>query len=134
MILEKNEFIIDAIKTKDKVCFQKIENILKNNAHQNFPMLIETKRAEFIEKIIKNCIVNLPNNGYIKISRRNNHKIDKYVYKKFIGVPLLILLMCMIYYASFGPYMGGGLQKLLNENLFQELIRKNLNSLFNNLN
>ena len=132
MILEKNRYVIEAVKNQLKDNYQKIQDILDEHKDIDFTTSLRNQRIEFIEKILNKCIKKLPDKNYFqKINKTRQRKVDRVILNGWVGVPLLILLLLAIYYLSFGPYAGGTLQKLLSEDFFENIVcAKWLNTLF----
>lgn len=67
-------------------------------------------RYSYIEELVKDCVVKNHRSQGLKRSQR----IDQLLTHKYLGIPVFILIMLMIFYLTFGP-IGGTLQGLLEE-------------------
>lgn len=67
-------------------------------------------RYSYIEEIVKECVTK--NNDSTGI--RRSERIDRWLTHKYLGIPIFLLIMLMIFYLTFGP-IGGTLQGLLEE-------------------
>ena len=69
-------------------------------------------RYSYIEELVKDCVVKNHRSQGLKRSQR----IDQLLTHKYLGIPVFILIMLMIFYLTFGP-IGGTLQGLLEEGI-----------------
>ena len=69
-------------------------------------------RYSYIEELVKDCVVKNHRSQGLKRSQR----IDRLLTHKYLGIPVFILIMLMIFYLTFGP-IGGTLQGLLEEGI-----------------
>ena len=69
-------------------------------------------RYSYIEELVKDCVVKNHRSQGLKRSQRIDHLLTH----KYLGIPVFILIMLMIFYLTFGP-IGGTLQGLLEEGI-----------------
>lgn len=120
-ILECNEYFIEQIKTQYPEQWIKI-NKLTNN--KNYYEQITTKKIEFIKELLSTC-VNKHKQHLTLLTQSSNNKqklVDKRLLIPWIGIPLLILLLALIYFIAFGPWTGGKLQELIQVDFFDKIV------------
>jgi ferrous iron transport protein B len=112
MILEKNQYVLDRIKKYFNQEYQSINKLLTQYKKHDFYQEIYQIRKKKIASIV-NQVVNhsLP---YLTVDKVRQHKIDRILLNKPIGITLFFLMVMAIYYISFGPYTGGYLQSQLD--------------------
>ncbi len=131
MVLEKNQFILDYFRRYYKDEYSKIQKFYKNRYKDWFITEIHNQRSLFIQKLLAKAIDCKGKKTYLKSNLEKQHKFDHIFLKPWIGVPLIILLVVLVYFISFGPYLGGGLQKLLCDDFLNNIVAdKWLHSLF----
>lgn len=134
MLLEGNKYIIDYLKYLNNHNLNEILQVLEEVKNKNFGEQIKNERVKFIENLLKVSINETPKLKFIKKDKEKQHKIDHILLNKWIGIPLAILLLIVIYYVTFGPYMGGSLQDLLGNKFLNDIVADQwLNSLFNDV-
>ncbi len=107
---------IDARTTKG------ISKLVKIISNYNYK---KTQKISKINKIIyNNCntdeiFARICKNKQI-YNYNNNDKIDKIVLNKFIFLPLFLLIICLIFYITFGP-VGGLFSSIIN-NIFSRIV------------
>ena len=67
---------------------------------------IRNSRNIFINSIYQNCLSPIESVKGDKSFKRSK-KIDKFMTNPWIGIPIFILVICAIYYITFGNYTGG---------------------------
>ena len=137
MLLENNAYTHEFIQKYYPKHFHKIKKILNKYKNINFADILTNQRKHFIKEILRKTI---KNNSKLKVtffSKKNKtkqQKFDKKILNKWIGIPLMLLLLIFVYYLSFGNYTGGKLQELIQVNFTQKLlINKGLRPLFWNI-
>lgn len=131
MLLEGNNFILDYLDYLKTNHLDEIKQILCEVKDMNFAEKIREQRMNFIDNLMKEIIHETSTIKFIKKDKKKQHKADHYILNKWIGIPLAILLLVVIYYITFGPYMGGSLQDLLGNDFLNDIVAdKWLHSLF----
>lgn len=132
MVLENNREIITNLREKIGFQYFKIEKILEKHKNINFVEVLRTQRIKFVNNLLNKCFISNSKKASYFHKEKNNRKLDRIFLNGWIGIPLIILLLLVIYYLSFGPYAGGTLQKLFYEDFLTNIVnRKWLNSLLN---
>lgn len=126
MLLENNEYVHQRLAKKQKEIYVKIKEILKNTDLDKISNEILNTKKNYIKKIIKDCFKSF--DKYLDKNKAKQYKFDKKILKKWIGIPAFFLLLILIYYITFGPYMGGSLKdyfdKFLNDIVADEWLNK----------
>lgn len=132
MVLENNREIITNLREKIGFQYFKIEKILEKHKNINFVEVLRTQRINFVNNLLSKCFISNGKKASYFHKEKNQRKFDRIFLNGWIGIPLIILLLLVIYYLSFGPYAGGTLQKLFYEDFLTNIVnRKWLNSLLN---
>ena len=130
MLLEGNKYVEDYLSHYFAKQYAKIKPILDEEKVKTYCAKIKDERLVYIQNIFTHSLKQ-SKEKYFKIDKSKQHKADHILLNKWIGIPLTILLLVAIYYITFGPYMGGSLQKLLADNFFNGIvIDKGLKPLF----
>lgn len=124
-MLENNEFISTAIKKYYPEEFIKIKEVIAEKNY--YEEITETKRR-YIDKLLKIVLEN-KQEGYFKPVNLNRNKVDKVFINKLTGIPIFILILILIYFISFSPWTGGGIQTQLDI-LFNNVIISKIHNLY----
>lgn len=98
-LLEEDQYIIHLIKEKYKVknieetILKHINEIEKNKGQDITTIFVET-RYNFIKNIMGKCIANKEKYKY---GKKITDKIDKIVLNKYLGIPLFLLIMFLMF-------------------------------------
>ena len=135
MLLEGNVYVKSFYQSHFPKTFKEINDILEQTKDFDFSTEIKKTRIAFIDKLIDQCFKNKTTENkqplqYLKSNKTKQHKFDSFILNKAFGIPLVILLLVVIYYISFGPYMGGSLKDLFDEFLNGVVSEKGLKPLF----
>lgn len=134
MILEQNNFVIDFFKTEYGEVYNHIQKVLNKYHDYDFIDDINSKRQAFIDLVINQCLNNSINDKFIDLKKLKQRKFDHIFLNKCLGIPLLFLIIAIVYYVSFGPYAGGGLQKLIADDFLNGIVvDKGLYPLFHDI-
>ena len=133
MVLENNQEIISNLKQKIGLQYCEIQKILDKYKNIDFIEVLRAQRIKYVNNLLNKCFVsNNKKTTFFYKGQKKNRKFDHVFLNGWIGIPLIILLLLVIYYLSFGTYAGGTLQKLFYEDFLTNIVnRKWLNSLFN---
>lgn len=131
MLLENNEYVHQRLANKQKEIYVKIKQILKNVDLDKISNEILTTKKTYIKKIIKDCFKSF--DKYLDKNKTKQYKFDKKILKKWIGIPAFFLLLILIYYITFGPYMGGSLKDYFDKFLNDIVADQWLNKLFDQM-
>lgn len=116
MILENNAFFIDHLSYHHKQDFKKIKKYLVSEEQgKKYVEEIRQTKNQFISDLLKSC--GYKTEKYLKINLTKQNRFDHFFLKKWIGIPLFLVIAVAIYYLSFGSYAGGGLQHWFNQAL-----------------
>lgn len=116
MILENNEFFIEHLKEHHKDEFKKVKKFFVSEQQgKKYVEEIRKTKNKFIENLLKGC--GYKTEKYLKVDIEKQNKFDRYFLKKWIGIPLFLIISIAIYYLAFGSYAGGGLQQWFNKAL-----------------
>ena len=127
MFLEKNHFVESFFKKYYFDSYTKITRLLSKYSKRNFHKEILDSKNQYVKKIIDSSI---KKDQYFK-TREKQRKFDATILKKWIGIPLFFALVILIYYISFGPYMGGSLKDLFGDDFLNQIVaEKWINSVF----
>lgn len=113
-LLSDNQYV------KEKFKYININEILPDVCVLDVKRYIKEKKRDFIESLFEFCFEKKDTQNGSIIEKTN--KIDKWIFKKWIGIPLFILTILFIYFITFYKYAGGfitesinyGFDKLLN--------------------
>ncbi len=109
MILENNAFLIDHLSYHHKEEFKKIKPLLVSEEQgKKYAQEIRDTKNKFIVKLLKACHYNTKK--YLRIDLPKQNRFDHFFLKKWIGIPLFIIIVLAIYYLAFGNYAGGWIQ------------------------
>ncbi len=131
MLLENNEYVHQRLANKQKETYIKIKQILKNVDLDKISNEILTTKKIYIKKIIKDCFKSF--DKYLDKNKAKQYKFDKKILKKWIGIPAFFLLLILIYYITFGPYMGGSVKDYFDKFLNDIVADQWLNKLFDQM-
>lgn len=131
MLLENNEYVHQRLANKQKEIYIKIKQILKNVDLDKISNEILTTKKIYIKKIIKDCFKSF--DKYLDKNKVKQYKFDKKILKKWIGIPAFFLLLILIYYITFGLYMGGSLKDYFDKFLNDIVADQWLNKLFDQM-
>jgi ferrous iron transport protein B len=120
-VLAKLNLTQDVIKQIDVVAKE-----FEQNKKDDFQSLIVAERYQFINKIIKEIIITDKKASLV------SDKIDKIVTNKYLGLPIFIFIMWLIYYISV--QWLGDITITFMETLFGEVIGANVSAFLTNLN
>lgn len=132
MVLENNQEIINNLKQTIGSKYFQIQKILDKHSDINFVEVLRTQRIKYVNNLLNKCFASDNKKAtYFYKEQKKHRKFDHTFLNGWIGIPLIILLLLVIYYLSFGPYAGGTLQKLFYEDFLTNIVNhKWLNSLF----
>lgn len=118
-LLEGNTFFINKIKLLHITIFKKIQKLTKN---KNYFEQIANAKKTFIKQLLETCInTSVKENDYqVKVLKQR--RFDRCLLYPWVGIPLFILLIAIVYFIAFGPWTGGGLQDLLQTKLFDNIV------------
>lgn len=136
MILEKNHIIIDYLKTKIGSKYNRIQAIINKYKNIDFVDLLRSKRIEFVNDLLNKCLLfdDKKVTYFNKHENKKQRKFDRAILNGWIGIPLIVFLILIIYYLSFGPYAGGTLQTLFYDEFLTKIVNhKWLTDLFSKL-
>ncbi len=136
MILEKNEIVIDYLKTRIGSKYSRIQAIISRYKNIDFVDLLRSKRIEFVNNVLSKCLLSDDKkvNYFNKCKNKKQKKFDRTILNGWVGIPLIIFLLLIIYYLSFGPYAGGTLQTLFYDDFLTNIVnQKWLTILFSKL-
>lgn len=115
-IFEKDEKVLDEIEIDQeqlKLIMSKIEELEKSEDDDS-EALITRERYSFINRFIPK--VYLKN----KIQSQSlSHKIDKVLTNKYLGLPIFVVIIFLVYYLSIST-VGGFLTDFVNDTIFGE--------------
>lgn len=98
------------LHSSDIEIIEKIIENMEKNLDTDREAALADMRYSYIEEIVKECVTKNNDSTGIKRSER----IDRWLTHKYLGIPIFLLIMLMIFYFTFGP-IGGTLQGLLEE-------------------
>lgn len=112
--LEKDEYILKALKltTKQLSALKKIECD---------EACVATLRYQFIDQIIKDCVVESSKRKVYGLS-----KLDKIILNKYLALPIFLLILCFVFFltfSSFGKFLSNGLNNLLEKFVFAPCLK-----------
>ncbi len=122
MILEGNGYIHSYYQHFYEKEYKKLLPILDEVKHLNLADVIKAEKIQFINDVYNQCIIKKPNVSYLKINKEKQHRFDRFLLRKWVGIPLTIFLLALIYFIAFGPWTGYKLQQLLSESFFGQLV------------
>jgi ferrous iron transport protein B len=99
MLLEGNEYVREQLQKHFPTNYEKVKQILGDTCL--YREIIDIKRA-YINKIIENATT-ITKEAFVKVPKSKNQKVDRIVLNKWVGIPLFLLLMVIIYFISFSP-------------------------------
>lgn len=132
MLMENNEYIVNFIKNNYKDKFEEIFKLINFSNSDEYSQIIWKTKNDFIKKALKDCIIDTSKFYKKDLSKQN--KFDKYILNKWIGIPLFVLIIVLIYYITFGPYAGGWIQTNFSEFLINTVANNWITQLFNLMN
>ncbi len=132
MLLENNEYVHQRFANKHKEKYAKIKQIIKSIDLVKISSEILVTKKNYIKKIIKDCFKSF--DKYLSKNKDKQNKFDKKILKKWIGIPTFFLLLILIYYVTFGPYMGGTIKEYFGDKFLNDIVAdKWLNKLFDQM-
>jgi len=113
MVLEKNDYFINQIKHHYPDCAKQLDKVIKQ--YKDFDCIEEIRNTknEFVQYLLRNC--GFKSKNYLKVDMTKQQKFDHWFLKKWIGIPLFIIIALAIYYLAFGNYAGGWLTQKFGE-------------------
>lgn len=115
MLLENNEYFIEQLSKHFPGAYKDIKTILDTFKNNNYLEEIRNTKEKFISKLLKEC--GYEPQTYLKINLSKQNRFDHFFLKKWIGIPLFILIVLAIYYLAFGNWAGGWIQTHLSDAL-----------------
>lgn len=109
MLLENNQYFIKQIQDHYAAYWEGISKIYAKTKAKDYLTQIRDTKIAFINKLLDDC--SRKNQDYLKVNLQKQNKFDHYFLKKWIGIPLFLLVAIAIYYLAFGSYAGGWLQQ-----------------------
>lgn len=120
MMLEGNDFILEWYEKHYPEQYKKIKAILNKENIVQIAKDISIARKQFIKLICKNCFSSY--DEFLKKDKSKQIKFDKTILKKWVGIPAFFLLLILVYYITFGPYMGGSLKELFGDRFLNDIV------------
>ncbi|MBQ0045574.1 MAG: ferrous iron transport protein B [Mycoplasma sp.] len=108
MLLENNAYFIAETKKHHEAYWPEISKILDKTKDKHYIHEIRATKIAFIEKVLQEC--KYDQKKYLRVNLTKQNRFDHYFLKKWIGIPLFLIIAVAIYYLSFGDYAGGGVQ------------------------
>ncbi|XQP55150.1 MAG: ferrous iron transport protein B [Mycoplasmoidaceae bacterium] len=108
MLLENNAYFISQMKEHHGAYWNEIQKLLDKTKDKHYIHEIRNAKNEFIAKLLEECKYN--DKKYLRVNLSKQNRFDHYFLKKWIGIPLFLVIAVAIYYLAFGSYAGGGLQ------------------------
>lgn len=99
-------------------------NLLEKNYGTDMEEAIANFRYEWIEKVIKKAVVNKAG------SEKFSDKLDKIILNKYLGIPIFVVIMFLVYFLSVG-LIGSSTVNLIDGAIgkLQEIVAKGLKEL-----
>lgn len=109
MLLENNSYFIGQLKDHYKAYWKEINNLWLKTKDKHYINQIRDTKIAFVNKILDEC--KYKSHEYLKVNLKKQNRFDHYFLKKWIGIPLFLLIAVAIYYLAFGTFAGGWLQQ-----------------------
>ncbi len=108
MLLENNSYFMHELKSHHPGYWNEINNLLAKTKDKHYINEIRETKIKFIEKILDECTYK--KKEYLKVNLYKQNRFDHYFLKKWIGIPIFLIITVAIYYLAFGSYAGGWIQ------------------------
>ena len=109
MFLENNLYFIDFFRKNYSKYWPKINYLLTKTKAMDFYHKIRQAKFKFINQILADA--KYDNKNYLRTNINLQNRFDHFFLKKWIGIPVFILITILIYYLAFGTYAGGWIQQ-----------------------
>lgn len=115
MLLENNDYFIEQLKDHYPAYFPQVSPLIEQVRNKGYLDEIRDTKKAFIKQLLNDCKYDEKN--YLKVNLARQNRFDHFFLKKWIGIPIFLLIAIAIYYLAFGSYAGGWLQTNFNNAL-----------------
>lgn len=112
MLLENNSYFMHELKAHHPGYWHEINKIWLKTKDKHYLNEIRDTKINFVNQILDEC--SNKKTKYLKVNLKKQNRFDHYFLKKWIGIPLFLLIAVAIYYLAFGSFAGGWLQSNFN--------------------
>lgn len=132
-LLEKDPTMISLLKlTDEQIAYVKqINKDLSDKLGDIVSAKVVEQRYQRIEEVVKKSVKIDKSGIKQEKAQQVTAKIDKFVLNKWLAFPLFIMIMALVFFIAMGPWTGGLLTDLINDNLTTWL-QNTLNNLLTN--
>lgn len=108
MLLENNSYFIGQLKQHHAAYWDEIAKLLDKTKDKHYIHEIRETKIEFIKQLLAEC--KYDEKKYLKVNLHKQNRFDHFFLKKWIGIPIFLIVAIAIYYLAFGTYAGGSVQ------------------------
>ncbi len=126
MLLEGNGYVHSYCNYFFPKEYKKLDKLFTSLANAKLADEIKKERVIFINQLISECIIETKNLTFLKVNKLKKYRADGVLLRKWIGIPLTLLLISFVYFIAFGPWTGYWLQSNLNDVVLTDWIGNNI--------